>query len=621
MFALVSAAPGDVDLDAVAAMGAALRGSARTVGTWRDAQGRMGVAAAATGILPEDAFDTQPLVSETLVFAAQARIDNREELLEQLDEMPERGVALADSEVLACAYRRWGRDCVQRVQGDFAFAAWHRDSGALFASVNHLASVQLYYAQSGRMLFAATQLGALLAHPRTPRDPNLRALGLLIAPKIEAGTTAYRDIRSLMGGHCLAWRAGTLSIERWWNPDRTVRARHRDPRDYACEAREVFDRAVAARLRAVGGVSSTLSGGLDSTLVAATAAGQLADRGETLDAYTSAPEPGVTCAERPGWDNDDTPFAAAVAACHPNMRHAVVSPTGTSPLDVLPELHARSHTPVRNGVNLPWFSRILAMSAAAGRRVLLSGDKGNATLSPGSDWATGAPQNELPLGLAIRLARTEAQCGGPPALHTLVGAALGPGLRERLRPLRGLPPARQRPGGHLLDPGFYARHSDALETFAPHNGRDALSDFMVAPFRGWSLDPMAHSGVEIRDPSGDRRLIETVLTFPWEGLFIGARGRGLARAMGEGRVPDSVRLRQTRGEQVPEIAALIVAQRERYLAALARATRSDAFRSTFAVDRVRATIEGLGDDNDSRYRAHSLIRVLDVGLFLAGIGA
>ncbi len=229
MFALCADASGGVGPHDLEAMAGVLRGGSGKPAIWCDTQGRAGFAAGTTGILPEDIFDRQPLVSPGVAFAARARIDNRDEILGKLDMPAARWPALADSEVLFLAYQRWGEECVQHLHGDFAFAAWHRDSGKVVAAVDHIGAARLYYSQPGGRLLVSTQLGALLAHPRASRDLDLKALGLLVAPKIEQGSTPFKNVRALTGGHLLIRSEGTLSIRRWWQPDTTICTRYRDP--------------------------------------------------------------------------------------------------------------------------------------------------------------------------------------------------------------------------------------------------------------------------------------------------------------------------------------------------------------------------------------------------------
>ena len=174
------------------------------------------MATGVAGLLPEDAFDRQPLLDSDLAFACQARLNNRDELLNQLSVLRCEWPGLSDSDVLYRCYRQWGQRCVQKIFGDYVFAAWHRNSGKLVAAVDHFASTPLFYARCGAALVASPQLAVVLACPQVPRDLNLQALGALLAPKSLLGATPYEAVQALPAGHLLIHDAGKLRIERWW---------------------------------------------------------------------------------------------------------------------------------------------------------------------------------------------------------------------------------------------------------------------------------------------------------------------------------------------------------------------------------------------------------------------
>ena len=106
-----------------------------------------------------------------------------------------------------------------------------------------------------------------------------------------------------------------MRLRQWWRPDARPTVWYSDPSAYVNHSRELLDRAVAANLRASGPLSTTLSGGLDSGLVTATAARQLRESGHTLTAYTARPTPGISYDRREGWEADDGPYHVS-RGCH-----------------------------------------------------------------------------------------------------------------------------------------------------------------------------------------------------------------------------------------------------------------------------------------------------------------
>ena len=116
-------------------------------------------------------------------------------------------------------------------------------------------------------------------------------------------------------------------------------------------------------------------------------------------------------------------------------------------------------------------------------------------------------------------------------------------------------------------------------------------------------------------------MIECLLSFPREAFLIDGRRRGLARGMGKGRVPDVVRLRTTRGEQMPELVAIIAVHAPAYRDAIDRVAQSPLSRSIVDVDRVRALLNRVIEGTAPPYSQHTLERAITVGLFIAGEGA
>ncbi len=616
MFALSADASGGVAPHELEAMAGMLRGGSGKPAIWCDNQGRAGFAAGTAGILPEDAFDRQPLISPRLAFAARARIDNRDEILGKLDIPAERWPALADSEVLFLAYQRWEEECVQHLNGDYAFAAWHRDSGKVVAAVDHIGAARLYYSQTSGRLLISTQLGALLAHPQASSDLDLKALGFFVTSKFEQGLTPFQNVRALPGGQILIHCEGTLLIRRWWQPDTAIRTRYRDPGDYVLAAQELFEHAVRVRLRTTGRVAVMMSGGLDSTLVAGTAARQLRESGQCITAYLSVPEPGFSCSVREGWEADDSPYATAVARMHDNLRLMKITPGGNCTLDVASRLHAVSRTPVRNGANHIWFLRSCSEARATGARVMLQGGRGNATISWTGNGALHDLFRQMRWGQAIRHAGQYLGVGGPAALRALAGEIAGEKARKLFRRLRGVPRGAGRPGEQLLTAEFRAANKNSLETYAPApSNRAGQILFMTLPGTQWAVDAIAQEGIEDRDPTGDRRLIELLLSFPLEAFSIAGWPRGLARAMGRGLIPDHVRFRRTRGAQVPELPGIIGLHSAQYRKVLERAQSSGQLRTVLEIPRVAALLDRICEGAADLSEAMTMDRAAEICLF------
>ncbi len=592
----------------IAAMAAALPGrSGDDSNLWLDESGAFAAASRLVILLPEDAFDTQPFADHELIFVCRARLDDRAGLLQQLQIDSAQGATLSDARILRECYKKWRDETPQHVYGDFAFVAWERWSRRTVAATDHLGNFRLFYCRAAGRILLASQLGALLACPVVHPGLDLKSLALLSSGRPAPERTMYEGIKALSGGELLIHQDGMLRVERWWHPDTAPREVHAQARDYVEEARALFDSAVASRLRARGGVVTTLSGGLDSALVAVTAARQMHLSGKVLEAFTAISQPGLPINQQPVADGDDTPWAAAVADFQPNIRQRLVSPVGLIPLDIFPLVHALSHTPVVNPVELVWRWQMSARAAHNRVRVILCGDHGNRSISYAGDLSDAN---------FIRLR----QIAGA-ALHTWDRVKCI-GTQPHARNSRA-PPARWdsltlrklRAYSDSLMAGVRREHEEPQAIESGPSERELFVHAMTTPQSAARADFMAHFGVEWLDPTGDRKLLERLLSFPLHIFRVGNRPRGLARQLGRGLIPDSVRLRRTRHVQFPEQTAWFTLRPDDYQRLLQSIRASSACAFFLDIPGLAATLERLCAGNGTAAEAMTVHRALDAGQF------
>jgi len=207
----------------------------------------------------------------------------------------------SDTEAVIHAWESWGPECLQHLNGMFAFALWDRRQGVLFLARDRLGKKPLHYAHTpaGALVFGS-ELAALLAVPSLDRtiDPtavdDFFALGYVPDPG-----TIYRAIHKLPAAHYMLLGAGHDAPVRYWSPP-TVSAPMEEA-DAIAGLRAHLAAATQARLMSDVPLGAFLSGGVDSGAVVATAAG-LQD--EPLSTFTIA---------MPG-PQDETALAAQVAA-------------------------------------------------------------------------------------------------------------------------------------------------------------------------------------------------------------------------------------------------------------------------------------------------------------------
>ena len=226
---------------------------------------------------------------------ADARVDARSDLKRELlahggPVTPERLAAATDPELILWAYSAWGADCVNHLLGDFAFAIWDRRLLRLFCARDQMGVKPFFYARLGSLFIFSNTLHCLRQHPGVSNRLNDLAIAdfLLFDMNQEPDTTSFADIQRLPAAHTLTCQHDEVSTRRYWTlPVPTVAIHYQRPQEYVEHFRELLDAAVADRLR-TNSAGILMSGGLDSTTVAASAQRIFTERNATpgLRAYT-----------------------------------------------------------------------------------------------------------------------------------------------------------------------------------------------------------------------------------------------------------------------------------------------------------------------------------------------
>jgi asparagine synthase (glutamine-hydrolysing) len=510
--------------------------------------------------LPEDRYDNQPLSGGDgrFTLVADVRLDNRADLLRALGE-GERLRHAADAEILLAAFERWDVALLDRIVGDFAFALWDKAQARLLLARDPVGERPLYY-HRGKDFFAfASMPKGLHALPEVERAANfgkmVEFVGLI--PEMGRGSH-FQSIEQVGPGHLLTVTSAGVRESRYWNPERRELKLSRFE-DYRDALREQLDQAVAARLRGAGAkVASHLSAGWDSSSVTATAARLLRGRGE-VEAFTAIPEGGDSVPAPRGRIANEGPIAAKAAAMHENVRHTCFSEQGRSPIADLDLYVETFDRPVYNLCNYTWMTALRERAADAGHRVMLTGELGNFTISSApytvladfireGRWAAWWQEAR---GIA---ARGDARWRGI-AANSFAPWVPGPVWRL-LRPLSSRPETETytaiAPG---LAQGMEARR-EAMGVGLASRSRDyfrrtvrALGFYDNGLYRKGAL---AGWGLDERDPTGDRRLIEFCLSLPLDMLLKDGMRRPLARAALSDRLPPELLDETRKGYQASE---------------------------------------------------------------------
>jgi asparagine synthase (glutamine-hydrolysing) len=612
----------------LARMGSAMAFYGDGGGTWLEpgpAPG-IGLGCRLRPVTAEDAFDAQPLVTadRTLVFAG--RLDYRGELAADLGIPVQECAALPDSALVLQAHRRWGEACVDRLAGDWAFAVWEPAERRLLVARDHHGNTGLYWHQDAHRLAFASSLKALLALDDVPKRPDLLRLAqLLCAWPGDGLRSAYEGLQPLPPAHRLQVSARGAETRRTWFPEAAEPLQLARDADYVEAFLEVYGAAVDARLRAVRPVGATLSAGLDSGSVVALAAPLLAARGRELEAFTAVPR-GEDASPLP-----DHVLANEWALAHATAlqagvgAHHAVAAAGAGLLESLQRQVDLHDGPGFSGANYPWLLALLEEVRRRGCGVLLTGQQGNGTVSKSGEaslfWPSLLRGEFRDAGRALGEAEPNAWLAlKRQVLKPLLLPALQAWRRRRARPwlletaLNGALAkdlelaARMRAAGH--DPALLAPagRADLAILDLGRNGVGAIWHELGAAF-----------GLEVRDPTADRRVIEFCLRVPDLQLRHRGQGRRLLRRALADRLPPEVLAAGRQGRQAADLGLRVLAEKPELEAALAALGRQPLAARTLDLPRMAKVLAEV--DPGLTNAAYGdcgciLLRGINVGLFL-----
>ena len=249
---------------------------------------------------PESLFEKLPLEKDDITITADARIDNREELIQEIPKALQGKESISDSELILEAYKEWGGDCVDRLLGDFSFAIWDKRRQHLFCARDHFGIKPFYYHAAESLFVFATEIKALFCIEDVPRRLNrLRMSDYLTSMFHDTAMTSYQEILRLPPAHCMVVSKEGIEISCYWRLDPSRTLPPASDEEYATQLREIFTEAVNCRLRSAYPVGTTLSGGLDSSSITCVARNLLGRQNkEALHTFSSVFDDLPDCDER-----------------------------------------------------------------------------------------------------------------------------------------------------------------------------------------------------------------------------------------------------------------------------------------------------------------------------------
>ncbi len=454
----------------------------------------------------------------TLVYNGE--IYNTDEVRTELQARGYQFSGWSDTEVVLNAYLAWGDASPEHLNGIFAYAIYDGRDRRLLLARDRLGVKPLFYAElPDHSLLFGSEPKAILAHPHFVHAVDAEGLleVLAIGPARTPGAGIYRGMAEIRPGTTAVFDRRGLRTSTYWRLE--SRPHGDDPGTTVATVRDLIDDAVRRQLVSDVGISTFLSGGLDSSLVTAIAARALETKGPPLHTYSVDFVDQARYFQPTTFQKSlDAPWAERVSAWCRTDHHRVLLDNAELADELLPSLAARDFPGMADiDTSLYLFCRAVRREQV----VVLSGEAADEVFG-------GYPWCHRPDAL------TADTFPWARRLADRIGI-LDPGLVRRLHP----------------DDYVRSRYAEALAE-VPRLPSETPSEARIREILYLNLtrflptlldrkDRMSMAfGLEVRVPFCDHRLVEYVWNIPWSIKSLGGVPKGVLRAAARGRLPDDV---------------------------------------------------------------------------------
>ena len=428
----------------------------------------------------------------------------------------------SDTEVVLHSYAQWGEQCLEKFNGIFAFAVWEQGRKRLFLARDRIGVKPLFYMCREDGILFASEIKTILAYPKVRPEIDEQGISeiLLLGPGRTPGCGVFRGVSELEPGCCAWFEAGKLTLKRYW------KLRDREHTDSFAQTvervRALVTDAIRGQMVSDVPIGTFLSGGLDSSLICAVCAGEMAKQGRQLETFS------VDYLDNDKYfrpnkfqPNSDHYYIELMQSAIGCQHHWTV----LTPEDLVGVLE--DATLARD---LPGMADVDFSLLAFCRRirehvtVALSGECADEIFG-GYPWYR------------------------DPEVRALNGFPWAQNTRQRLSFLNS--DKLRRTGGDYIQDRYLEtlRQSDILPENSPEEKR--MKEMVNLNFR-WFMQTLLdrkdrmsmYSALEVRVPFCDYRIAEYLYAVPWEYKDYEGREKGLLRKAMEGLLPEEVLYRK-----------------------------------------------------------------------------
>jgi len=491
----------------------------------------------------------QPMSNEdnSIWLVYNGEIYNFQELREELDNRGHIFKSNTDTEVIIHSYEEWGEDCVKRFNGMFAFAIWDDNKKKLFLARDRLGIKPLYYFLNDRKFFFASEIKAILSCEYAKKEIDLDSINHYVTlAYVPSPRTIFKNIFQLMPGHILICYNNIIKIERYWNLN--FNHKNRTEREAIKQMEIILNDAVQKRMVSDVPLGIFLSGGLDSSLIAAL----MKNYSSSLKTFSIGFEEA---------EFNETNYAREMADyLKTDHKEFTVKPNA---IKVLPKIIYSLDQPFADPSALPTY--YLSKLTKKYVTVALSGDGADELFAGYRRYVGGYLDKKISLI--------------PSPIRNLI--TFVPATRKRYDPnkylgklIRGLDLEKEDKHAFYMQhfeedlkdelyDGVLKNRNPSITVFKDHlnylNSRDQLDIAQYLDIKTYLADDilvkvdrmsMAHS-LEVRSPFLDYRMFELMTSFPTKLRLNRLNGKYILKKFARGYIPKKIVYRKKEGFSVP----------------------------------------------------------------------
>ncbi|KAB7708153.1 lasso peptide isopeptide bond-forming cyclase [Bacillus aerolatus] len=518
-------------------------------------------------ITPESVGEQLPFYDyeRQLAITADAIIDNREELFGRLQVDREDRKKITDSQLILLAYHKWGEESPKFLVGDFAFMIWDEKERKLFGARDFSGTRTLYFFRSQQRFVFCTTIKPLFTLPYIKKGLNEQWLAEFLAnpgmyDSVDPSSTVYRGIEQIPPSHSISVKNNKVTLIRYCTLPEGNKLKLKSDKEYEEAFRDVFQKAVDERLRTHHNVGAHLSGGLDSSSVASFAAKSLLKENKKLHTFSYVPVDDFVDWTHKSRIANERPQVESIVQHVGNMSANYLSFEERNPYSEIDDWIETLEMPYKFFENTFWLKGIYEEASQKGIGVLLTGQRGNWSISWGPIWDYYA-----------LLLRKMKWLRFYQEIH-LFSKNIGAGKKKILAAInkKAFPLLYQVQDSKEFDfPMFinkdFALRTKVLEKLHEHGidtkGRVGSNSYKIRmqqfqQLYYWNTTGTYGSKLSLnyrvvdRDPTNDLRVIRFCLSVPEDQYVQNGFDRSLVRRSTEGYLPDNIRLNlRTKGVQ------------------------------------------------------------------------